>query len=64
MEIFDPGRRWVLVVGRRRYAFEHDGTGRMRMGLGDHWREVSPRWDSNGNLCWEDVCARGEIPLD
>jgi hypothetical protein len=64
MEVIDPGRQWVLVVGRRRHAFEHDGTGRMRMAVDGRWRDVTPRWDSQGNLCWDGICARGEIPLD
>jgi hypothetical protein len=64
MEVSDPGRRWALVLGRRRYAFEHDGTGKMRMTVDGRQREVTPRWDSHGSLCWDGVCARGDIPLD
>ena len=64
MEVIDPGRRWALVVGRRRHAFEHDGTGKMRMTVDGRQREVTPRWDSQGSLCWDGVCAKGEIPLD
>jgi hypothetical protein len=64
MEVVDPGRRWFLVVGRRRYEFQHDGTGRMRMGVNGTWREVTPRWDKDGSLCWDELCARGDIPLD
>ncbi|MFN9644875.1 MAG: hypothetical protein ACK6BG_07110 [Cyanobacteriota bacterium] len=64
MEIQDPGRIWTLVVGRRRYSFQHDGTGRMRMTVDGRWKDVTPRWDSDGSLCWDGLCARGEIPLD
>jgi hypothetical protein len=64
MEISDPGRKWVLVVGQRRYRFEHDGTGHMRMAADGRWTDVTPRWDRDGSLCWDGLCARGEIPLD
>ncbi len=64
MEISDPGRRWVLVVGQRRHGFSHDGTGHMRMAVDGRWREVTPRWNSDGSLCWDGLCARGDIPLD
>lgn len=64
MEIMDPGRRWALVVGKRRYRFEHDGTGQMRMGLEGRWQVVTPRWETDGSLCWDGLCAKGEIPLD
>jgi hypothetical protein len=64
MEISDPGRRWVLVVGQRRFGFQHDGTGHMRMAVDGRWQDVTPRWESDGSLCWDGLCARGEIPLD
>jgi hypothetical protein len=64
MEVIDPGRRWFLVVGRQRFGFQHDGTGRMQMAVEGRWREVTPRWLEDGSLCWDGVCARGEIPLD
>lgn len=64
MEISDPGRRWDLVVGQRRYRFQHDGTGHMRLAVEGRWQDVTPRWESDGSLCWDGVCVRGEIPLD
>ena len=64
MEVVDTGRKWFVVVGRRRYGFDHDGTGRMRMSVEGAWREVTPRWERDGSLCWNEVCVRGEIPLD
>ncbi|MFN9547299.1 MAG: hypothetical protein ACK6AD_09570 [Cyanobacteriota bacterium] len=64
MVIIDPGREWFLVVGKRRYRFQHDGTGQMRMAVDGRWREVTPRWEEGGHLCWDGICARGELPLD
>jgi hypothetical protein len=64
MEVVDPGRHWFLVLGRRRFEFRHDGTGRMRLGLEGRWQDVSPRWGEDQSLCWGSLCARGEIPLD
>ena len=28
------------------------------------WAEVQTRWSADGTLCWNTVCARGDIPLD
>jgi hypothetical protein len=64
MEVVETGRQWFVVVGQRRYRFQHDGTGRMRMGVDGAWREVTPRWEKDGSLCWNGVCVRGDIPLD
>jgi hypothetical protein len=25
---------------------------------------VSSRWEDRNSLCWDGVCARGDIPLD
>jgi hypothetical protein len=25
---------------------------------------VSSRWDDQNKLCWDGICARGDIPLD
>lgn len=64
MEVVDPGRHWFLQVGQRRMEFRHDGTGHMRMGLEGRWRDVTPVWREDQSLCWDSVCARGDIPLD
>ena len=64
MEMVDQGRQWFVVVGQRRYAFQHDGTGHMRMGVGGGWQEVTPHWGPDQSLCWGTICVRGDIPLE
>ena len=61
-----PGEHWFLEMNRERIEFRHDGSGRVRMRIGDDasWVVVEPRWTSGRNLCWGSVCARGPIPLD
>jgi hypothetical protein len=60
------GMGWQLTIGRRpSIQFLHDGLGHVRMRGGDHgWRTVEARWLADASLCWDGVCARGDIPLD
>lgn len=74
MEVKQPGERWTLVVGERRIGFLHDGSGTVRMqdperghhsGSGDRgWIPVETFWIAGPALCWNGVCAQGDIPLD
>lgn len=65
MDVEQVGVTWALLVGEHRLEFHHDGRGVTNMqGAVGAWRTVSARWDSQGNLCWDGVCARGAIPLD
>jgi hypothetical protein len=65
MEVQEVGKHWWLIVGQRRLEFTHDGRGTVRMRNSDgRWLVVTPRWDMDQSLCWNSVCARGEIPLD
>lgn len=65
MEVQQVGTHWVLLVGRQRVEFRHDGTGAVRMQKDTSgWRPVSSRWNEDTSLCWDGVCARGDIPLD
>lgn len=65
MRIESVGERWSLVVGRERVWFEHDGRGRVRMQRGRRdWIPVEARWTSDTALCWDGICAKGDIPLD
>lgn len=65
MDVDEVGVRWSLVIGRQRLAFQHDGRGGMRMQSGNGaWRPVISRWLPLGELCWDGVCARGDLPLD
>ena len=65
MEVVTIGSQWALVVGAQRWEFRHDGRGSVTMqhGVGS-WRPVSSRWEDRNSLCWDGVCARGDIPLD
>ena len=65
MQIEDVGMRWELRIGNRRIGFRHTGDGavHMRLSQGD-WRPVSAHWQADATLCWDGVCARGDIPLD
>ena len=60
------GASWQLAFEDRTVRFRHDGSGRMRMQLNDDsaWTSVQPRWIAERTLCWNEICARGEIPLD
>ena len=55
--------RWPF---KQTVHFRHDGTGLMHMQVGDQatWTTVQARWVAERTLCWNDVCARGDIPLD
>lgn len=61
-----PGARWELAFSNQVVRFQHDGSGTMQMQIGDQtpWAEVQTRWSADGTLCWNTVCARGDIPLD
>ena len=65
MEVVTIGSQWALVVGAQRWEFRHDGRGSVTMQHGaGSWRPVSSRWEDRNSLCWNGVCARGDIPLD
>ena len=61
-----PGASWQLAFENRTVRFRHDGSGQMRMQLNEQsaWTTVKARWIAEQTLCWNEVCARGEIPLD
>ena len=65
MEVEQLGSRWWLVVGDQRIEFRHDGRGSVRMQRqGGAWQPVTARWAEDTSLCWDGVCARGDLPLD
>jgi hypothetical protein len=65
MEVVAIGSQWALVVGDQRWHFRHDGLGSVTMQHGAAaWRPVRSRWEGQNSLCWDGVCARGDIPLD
>ena len=61
-----PGERWVLTWDQQRVEFVHDGSGQMKMrvGQGEGWLQVQPFWTMDRSLCWGAVCATGAIPLE
>jgi hypothetical protein len=65
MRVHSLGEHWTLVVGREEFAFQHDGKGSIRMRTArTNWVNVQPRWREDATLCWDGVCAQGDIPLD
>lgn len=65
MRVHALGEHWTLVVGREEFAFQHDGKGSIRMRTArTNWVPVQPRWREEATLCWDGVCAQGDIPLD
>jgi hypothetical protein len=65
MRIERMGERWSLVVGQERVWFVHDGRGLVRMQRGEQdWTPVEARWTPDTALCWDGICAKGDIPLD
>jgi hypothetical protein len=59
------GEHWWLQVGEERLEFRSDGRGAVslldRTGIA---RSVQPVWAADQALCWDGICARGELPLD
>ena len=65
MRVDRLGEHWWLELGGRLIEFRHDGQGGLAMRWpGGPWRPVNSRWQSDGCLCWDGICARGNIPLD
>ncbi len=65
MEVEDIGLHWVLRIGTQRIEFRHSGDGAVRMQKGaGAWQPVTATWQPDTSLCWDGVCARGDIPLD
>lgn len=75
MDVDRPGERWSIQVAGRRIAFRHDGSGTVTMQdpapvplpNGDDsgaWVPVDTTWIAGPALCWNGVCAQGDIPLD
>ncbi|MCP9916109.1 hypothetical protein [Cyanobium sp. ATX 6F1] len=65
MTVASPGQQWRLQVGSKRFDFRHDGSGQVILKRpGAPLQVVSSRWIAAQTLCWDGVCARGELPLD
>ena len=64
MVVDQVGRHWYLELEDLRIEFRHDGDGRIHMlRQAATWQDVDSHWEE-GSLCWGQVCAKGEIPLD
>jgi hypothetical protein len=65
MEVQDVGVNWVLRIGKERIEFRHSGDGAVTMQKGaGPWQQVTAIWRPDTSLCWDGVCAKGDIPLD
>lgn len=65
MTIEQLGAHWWLDVGQERFEFRSDGRGSVSLRAGGgSTRAVMPAWNQEQALCWDGVCARGDIPLD
>jgi hypothetical protein len=65
MTIVQLGEHWWLQVGRERLEFRSDGRGSLSLrGSKGPLRAVQPVWGSDQALCWDGVCAKGDLPLD
>ena len=75
MQVERPGERWAIQVAGRQIAFRHDGSGIVTMhdpstsspaapGADRTWVPVETTWIAGPALCWNGVCAQGDIPLD
>jgi hypothetical protein len=65
MTIQRIGEHWWLQVGAQRLEFHSDGRGSisLRHGAGSQ-RAVQPVWREPRALCWDGICAKGDLPLD
>ncbi|MFQ6537209.1 MULTISPECIES: hypothetical protein [Aphanothece] len=65
MEVESVGERWSLIVGGQRIEFRQDGRGAFAMQR-DHsnWIPVEASWSEDPALCWDGICAQGDLPLD
>ena len=65
LTIEELGEHWWLQVGPHRLDFRSDGRGRVtltdRAGAS---KSVQPVWTAQRALCWDGVCAKGDLPLD
>ncbi|WP_255441005.1 hypothetical protein [Synechococcus sp. HK01-R] len=66
MRVVRIGEEWWLDLPDRQLHFRHDGSGRMRLRDSSKagWQPVEARWVAERTLCWDGICARGNLPLD
>ncbi|EDY38434.1 conserved hypothetical protein [Cyanobium sp. PCC 7001] len=72
MLVDSVGERWSLILDDQRIEFRHDGRGSVTMQRpspsrptsASPWIPVEARWSEEPALCWDGICAQGDIPLD
>jgi hypothetical protein len=64
MTVLRLGEHWWLQVGRERLEFLSDGRGGVSLRSGGRTRAVLPVWAEDRALCWNGICAKGDLPLD
>ena len=65
MEVERIGERWSLILEEQRIDFRHDGRGVVTMQRENSpWIPVTPSWSDDPALCWDRICAKGNLPLD
>lgn len=65
MRVESVGLAWQIQLNGEQISFRHDGRGRVRMRrASQEWVPVEARWSDDAALCWDGVCARGDLPLD
>jgi hypothetical protein len=59
------GSHWWLEMGGKRFEFHSDGRGGVTLtDSSGARRQVEPVWTAQQALCWNGVCAKGDLPLD
>jgi len=62
--VAEVGVRWWLLLDGARYSFHHDGRGLVELRRnGGEVQLVEGTWQGEA-LCWNTLCARGDLPLD
>ncbi|SBO42310.1 hypothetical protein [Cyanobium sp. NIES-981] len=70
LQVEEIGRRWRLLLDGQSIEFRHDGRGSVTMQRhrtgepATTWVPVEPRWSEEQALCWDGICAQGDLPLD
>lgn len=59
------GEHWWLLVDGQRLDFRSDGKGSVTLSdASGRSQAVQPVWTAQHALCWDGVCAKGDLPLD
>ena len=65
LTIEQMGARWWLQIGEQRLVFHSDGRGSVTLiDRAGATKAVQPVWTAQRALCWDGVCAKGDLPLD